>query len=281
MTTENTTQKYFELHVRDLDTNRFYIDFGDFDREVVEQEIEDRIGDMLYGSNLTTSTNDRESRRSDYKIVVTDEKLAVLKDIENEAPTIKIKDSCEGAQNESISWHSMNCIIRDEEKIIQEDEDTLTAFAVKIVSGSEFSKRSGIASHNSMHSGYEPPIRYEVYARVLEAFAKLSSFGSVYAHAVHNSGLSFSLYGKKSTIASNVWDALSNAVASGYTDVIGRSSPDGGNHPSNVWERPYTLTELLVMYAWAEWANNGSLGWVVAGLIKREQIADYLLPDFK
>ena len=66
-----TTKIYYELHVRDLGSDDFHVDFGDYDREVVEQELEDRIGDILYGDEINVF--DRESRKSDYKIIRVEE----------------------------------------------------------------------------------------------------------------------------------------------------------------------------------------------------------------
>ena len=74
MTTENTNKTYYELHVRTTGTEDFHVDFGDYELEVVSQELEDRIGDTLYGQN---DTEDRESVRSDYKIV---QKLEIASD---------------------------------------------------------------------------------------------------------------------------------------------------------------------------------------------------------
>ena len=56
--------KYFELHA-DFG-NGFLIDFGDYDRKVVKQEIEDRIGSEL-------RDDDSFMKRSHYKIVEKEE----------------------------------------------------------------------------------------------------------------------------------------------------------------------------------------------------------------
>lgn len=55
---------YYELHA-DF-SGRFLIDFGDYDKKVVQQEIEDRIGSEL-------RDDDSFMKRSHYKIVEKEE----------------------------------------------------------------------------------------------------------------------------------------------------------------------------------------------------------------
>ncbi len=83
MATNNTTKIYFELHVRTVNTDDFHVDFGDYDQDVVKQELEDRIGDTLYGQN---DDEDRESKRSDYKVVRVEE---ITPEIVEDSVTVK------------------------------------------------------------------------------------------------------------------------------------------------------------------------------------------------
>ncbi len=91
----DTTKIYFELHVRTVGTEDFHIDFGDYDREVVAQELEDRIGDTLYGEN---DDQDRESKRSDYKIVRVEE---ITPEIVEDS--VVIKTDVESDDSKSVS----------------------------------------------------------------------------------------------------------------------------------------------------------------------------------
>ncbi len=61
---------YYELHVRygNVTNNNggFQIDFGDYDKKVVQQEIEDRIGSEY-------DEDDKELKRKDYLIIEKEE----------------------------------------------------------------------------------------------------------------------------------------------------------------------------------------------------------------
>ena len=164
---------------------------------------------------------------------------------------------------------------------LRTDEQIIADYAEAVESGAIFAKRWGIAQHNDSMSGYVPAINHRQYARVLEAFAKIATFGDQYAAMVYRSGLAFNLYGRQNSLAANVWYAMREGTKGGYTDVIGRSAPGASQYRSKDFNRPYTLNEMLVFYAWGEWATEGSLGWVAEALIEQSSIHPSHLPNFK
>jgi hypothetical protein len=139
--------------------------------------------------------------------------------------------------------------------------------------------------HGSRY-GYQPPIRHDSWARIIETIANYAKMGDQAAATARAIVGKVNLYGTEAQAMQSIANALYDVAKGGYFDVIGATGPEAGRR--SAYQKEHTLREGIMMYlllieceaAIRSGYPNGegdraSIGWCLWDLMKRENVFPY------
>jgi hypothetical protein len=149
------------------------------------------------------------------------------------------------------------------------EDVTLAHTRDDLLSGRYF--RLHAASARSRY-GYEPPLGRRPWADALVHLGALARESDALAQVAAHVAGRVNLYGTASQAVAAIYDAVADALAAGFDDVILRSGPEPVRFSDA--QRPYTLEECLRLAQACEvicrpWSGTApGLGWAVTRLME-------------
>jgi hypothetical protein len=157
----------------------------------------------------------------------------------------------------------------DQDRVTRSVDQTLT-WASDLLTGRVFQLAANSA--NSV-IGYRPAVTTRSWGRVCETTGRMAAANGDAVATVASQILGrLNLWGTDFQVEASWWQHAADAIAAGFDDVHGQTGPEPCRFSDA--QRPYTLTQCLLVYVWGKAATSHlslgtlpDLGWCAAAMV--------------